>query len=293
MTPGRYAVQLLEPGQPEQISWARDVERLGQVPGVADRVIDLAEGGDVVRDFSIQRGCAVEGKVHAGGAPLAQASVALRPTRSPKPRGRVATAVAEGLARNVGTDGQGQFCLPHVKPGLYELTVRVQDGVLSYVALTRTVEIPAEETCRLDLAVPHASIRGRIRKPEGSSSRCLLRLARTDGGQPYVRSLAERDDGTYGFDHLAAGTYEIVVTPGPGTPAAVVSRRGIVVSPGCAHHGHRFRPAARRGHERGGGGRDREAHARGAGAGRTRRGRSPTPESCLRGAGPARTEDSP
>ena len=209
---GEYAVTVVGPGGKRRGPWARSLQ-----PAPGANVIQVAEGQTVVRTFTVERGVRVEGCVLEAGIPFPDCLVSFRPHKPVRPR--VATGVLNPLdlvdrIRETRTDAWGRYDLDHVRPGHYQVSLRVRDGGDSYVAVTRRVDVPRAFSMTLNLDLPSGSLGGRVRAPAGIgevSSRPRLRLTRTGGGDRYVRTLLADARGCYVFRHLQPGIYEVLV----------------------------------------------------------------------------------
>jgi len=233
---GRHVAFLVEPGQAGPPPLPVGVQQLGagsSSPAAAGNVIDVTEDSEVVRDFTIDRGTRVEGRVLSAGNGVSGCSVTLHPRR---PRRSPVAAIDPGggvRTRTTESEAHGRFVLENVKPGRYEAVVRVRESPLSYEALKTPLDVPPASPFRVDLEVPSGRIEGRVLLPGDSAPAegIRLRLNRTDGKERYVRVGRTGAGGVYAFGHVAAGTYEVVVPGGPDW--AVASRGEIVLSHGA------------------------------------------------------------
>jgi len=143
-TDGRFAQDRFRPGT--YYLWARHGEMLVYPP-------EKIEVGDSSADAEIElgvthRGARVRGRItHPSVPPLDPETRAVLVGRSPLAFPR--KAVGE-------IDKNGNFVIPGVLPGRYEISVRVGPRVLSITSGPREIEVPIEEGATVDLPEPIA-----------------------------------------------------------------------------------------------------------------------------------------
>lgn len=146
---------------------------------------------------------AIEGRVRVGGQPLEQGMIAWYRSGSSMPTRMV-------QVRN------GEFRIEGLRPGSYR--TQVQGGILAaQIGRPSRVQVPLASTHRVELDLPGGSLSGRAFHPDGRpAAGVVLTLASPDdtsGGFDRAEigegTLLTGNDGTFEFDGLAAGTYEI------------------------------------------------------------------------------------
>jgi hypothetical protein len=169
--------------------------------------VEVADGGTahVVLGSKPKRPVRVHGRVTEAGAALAEKQV---------------FAFAEGGALLAGmkrarTDADGRYELVLDRPGDYVFGVGLRAG-MEGTGTPFYVEVPEEDEFRQDLALPLGRISGVVLGPDGPAADVPIRLVSSTGSiglddLSETHSTDTADDGAFGFDHLAPGTFALHV----------------------------------------------------------------------------------
>lgn len=218
---GTFVLEKLDAGK-----FTVEVRARGRAParkaGVEVRVDETSDAGELV----LEPGITLTGRVveEDGDAPIAGAAVSL--TR-PGPFGAIAANMGENPDATAA-DAEGNFVLDSLEPGSF--TVRADHP--SYSPGARDVQLsrespPDEVVVRLSRG---GEIRGTVRDSSGMPvPKASIMTMRGFAEDQRMASTAE--DGTYGFDRLAPGTYMVVRhRGGPANPMNMETKNATVTA---------------------------------------------------------------
>ncbi len=179
---GRFRAEGLEPGP---------LHLLAEAAGYRSRRlrVEIPEERDAgPLEIALETGAVVEGRVLAGGQPVAQAQVSAHPTAQ--------VEVHSGTL--VQTDGDGRFRLAGLVVGRHSIEVNAADGRQAREEL----EV-RPGTQQLDFQLPGGEVTGRVIDAAGRPVAAAdLHLA-----GPLARAGQSTADGTYAFRALPPGVY--------------------------------------------------------------------------------------
>ncbi|GAA1889083.1 MSCRAMM family protein [Lapillicoccus jejuensis] len=175
-----------------------------QVVGPVSRTVDLSVG-DATADFTVRQitTAAVEGTVtDTDGQPVAGVTVTV--------------ALAGGTSRTVTTGPDGRYGLDRLDPGDWTVTATVPDGYRGATPPQRTFTVAPSSTVVVRyqdfVLVADPTVSGTVRAGEDPVPGVVVEL--TSGGAPLDRVVTGAD-GTYAFDRVPPGTYDVLVPDPP------------------------------------------------------------------------------
>lgn len=181
----------------------------GLVPAERYPEVVVVDGPVTGVKWEVSRGQAIRGSVvDAAGKPVEKIRVSAQAQPDPsKPRAQTTGAWGEK------TDAAGRFALAGLLPGAYRVSVDAWDPPRATPPKPLEVTLPEGKDLEdIRIALPATGeVRGRVRDPQGRPvGRIGVELS--DGKQ--WQSVPAADDGTFRFEHVAAGEYRAVASRG-------------------------------------------------------------------------------
>ncbi|MET0928021.1 MAG: carboxypeptidase regulatory-like domain-containing protein [Aeromicrobium sp.] len=198
---GRYVFD----DNPDDTDYTIEVTPPAGYEPVPDRQTSI-DGGPVTEDFVLQALPIVSGTVSDADGPVAGVTVEL----------------ADGAQTyRAVTAANGTYELPGVPAGTYALTVPSPPAGYQRPAPTATVVVAGADRPNQDILLTRVPATGSVAGTvtlDGAPLAGVDVAVRPTGGTGGTGTTVTTDaEGTYGLGGLAPGTYEIVVTPPPGT----------------------------------------------------------------------------
>jgi len=205
LAPGRYQIQAMADlgAEPDPAAAAREM--------MVEQA-DVADGETVFVTFGGVRADAVtvRGRVTLGGEPV-RAEIAFAPDAGGGSERRGLAGFAMGRAEE-----DGEFETRLDRPGDYVLVVTPNGD--DFAAHLQPVRVPAVSEFRVDVALPSASIEGRVLRGDGSACGNVAVVAQRSDGlingaaiDLMTSDVTTDDDGEFEIVGLAAGEYDVVV----------------------------------------------------------------------------------
>ena len=211
ITPGKVTVTA-SPSQEELLEGMAEADgdesaMIGMMSQMRTTSVEVADGEEVhvVLGSEPKNPVRVHGTLTEAGAPLGDIQLLVIEEGG---------ALLQGM-KSARTDADGRYDVTLDRPGDFVFNVN-KEG-LGFSAAQFYVEVPEVEEHEANLALPMGRVEGRILGPDGSPEASIsVRLRRTDGvvgmedlDQGSAR--ASEGDGSFLFEHLWPGTYDLQV----------------------------------------------------------------------------------
>lgn len=210
---GGFVVPGLAPG-----SYSVFFDGAGVIPSRLDRGLNVTAEGPNDGIFPLERGTSVRGRV----SPARPGTIVVENReRTGGFEVMIAAEKVKSARSRIATDGS--FTIPGVPPGEWRIVATADDGSTAKT----DVEIGAEPVEGLELALqPRASVRGRVRGPDGSAIAGLMVRLERDQPEPFGPETvaSATSDGGGGFEMIGvdAGTFRVAVVDAAAQPVAFV-----------------------------------------------------------------------